>query len=310
MSDAVPTTGLPAPPRRRRRKRINLLAWGMLAPAMASVALLLLWPMWLAVSLSFHQGQSMNVLRLSRLPLGLGNWRNALSDAVNWQALGHSAVYVVGSVVPTFAVGIILALLLNRAFPGRRILRSLMLLPWAVPGIVVAVAFAWLLDGSYGLVNALLRDLGVIRQNIAWFAEINTAMLAVILPTAWKALPFFTLTALAALQSIPAMLYEAAEIDGAGRLAQFRHVTWPAIRAPMTLALVLNGLWAFKEIDVIYATTGGGPAGATEVLAIRVWHAAFEDFHMGEAAALGLCMMAICVVLTLIAMPQINRRFF
>lgn len=294
----------------RRRKRVNWLAWGMLAPAIASVALLLGWPIWMAVSLSLREGRSMNVLRLARLPMGLGNWRTILTDEDTWAALWRSAVYVAGSILPAFALGIALAILLNRAFPGRRILRSLMLLPWAVPGIIAAVAFAWLLDGSFGLVNAILRSTGLISHGIAWFAEESTAMPAVMLPTAWKALPFFTLTALAALQSIPALLYEAAEIDGAGRIAQFAHVTWPAIRAPMVLALVLNGLWAFKEIDVIYATTGGGPAGATEVLAIRVWHAAFADFRIGQAAALGLLMMAICILLTLAAMPQISRRFF
>jgi multiple sugar transport system permease protein len=135
-------------------------------------------------------------------------------------------------------------------------------------------------------------------------------MAAVIVPTVWKSFPFFTLTMLAAMQSIPGQLYEAARIDGAGALALLRHVTWPGIRGPALLAVVLNALWALKELDIIYVTTGGGPAGATETLALTVYLEAFANFRLGSASALGLMMMALCAVLVLLSLPRMRARFF
>jgi multiple sugar transport system permease protein len=115
---------------------------------------------------------------------------------------------------------------------------------------------------------------------------------------------------LAAMQSIPGQLYEAARIDGANALALFRHVTWPGIRGPALLAVILNSLWAFKELDIIFAATGGGPAGATETLALTVYLEAFANFRLGSASALGLLMMLLCAVLVLMALPRLRRRFF
>jgi multiple sugar transport system permease protein len=307
------TSSASALPGRKRRGlsiagRRQLIAWSMLTPAIASVVFLLAWPIWVAVSASLRIGNAMTVSRLSTLPLGWGNWERVLGDSDTWTSLLLSVEYTVGSMVPAFILGVGLAVLLNREFPGRRWIRSLMMLPWAVPGIVAGVAWLWLLDGSYGLINGLLRSVGI--QGVAWYARSDTAMVAIILPTLWKAFPFFTLTALAAMQAIPEVLYEAARVDGAAAPELFRYITWPGIRAPMLLALVLNSLWAFKEIDIIYATTSGGPAGATDVLAMHVYQTAFEDFNMGPAAALGLLMMVFSGVLLLMAVPQLRQRFF
>lgn len=301
---------VPRPPGRglTTAQRRAVIAWAMLAPAIASVLFLLAWPTWVAVSSSLRVGNTMSVARLNTLPFGLANWRRILADADTWNSLLLSLKYTFGSMLPAFALGTGLAVLLNRDFPGRRWVRSLMMLPWAVPGIVAGVAWLWLLDDSYGLVNGLLRGAGL--PGVAWYDRSDTAMIAVIMPTLWKAFPFFTLTALAAMQAIPDALYEAARVDGASRAALFRHITWPGIRAPMLLALVLNALWALKEIDIIYATTGGGPARATDVLAMHVYQTAFEDFRMGPAAALGLLLMAVSAVMLLMAWPQLRQRFF
>lgn len=135
-------------------------------------------------------------------------------------------------------------------------------------------------------------------------------MFAVIVPTVWKGFPFFALTLLAAMQAIPHQLYEAARIDGASSVDLFRHVTWPGIRGPGLLAVTLHSLWVFKELDIIFAATGGGPAGATETLALRVYLEAFQFFRLGSASALGLMMMALCAVLVLLSLPRMRARFF
>jgi multiple sugar transport system permease protein len=290
--------------------RRPLLAYAMLSPAIVAVIFLIAYPIWVAINVSAREGRTMNIARIDRLPRGWGNYERALEDPANWEALLRSAIYVAGSVAPAFLIGLGLALLLNRNFPGRRWVRSLMMLPWAVPGVVTSIAFLWLLDGSYGVVNSMLRAIGLLDGDIAWYARQETAMLAVIVPTVWKGFPFFALTLLAAMQAIPHQLYEAARIDGASAIDQFRYVTWPGIRGPGLLAVILHSLWAFKELDIIYAATGGGPAGATETLALRVYLEAFEFFRLGSASALGLMMMALCAVLVLLALPRLRARFF
>jgi multiple sugar transport system permease protein len=244
------------------------------------------------------------------LPLGLSHYRDVLSDPATWASAVTTLVYTAGSMGPAFFGGFAFALLLNERFPGRRWLRSLALLPWAVPGVLVSVLFLWLLDASYGIVNAALRDLGLISRDVAWFTDERTAMAAVIAPTIWKSMPFFTLTILAALQAVPEELYEAARMDGANRLQRLRFVTWPAVRGAAVLALVLNTLWAFREFDIIFATTGGGPYRATETLGIRAYQEAFSYFEIGRACVLGMVMLAFAMLLVLAARRPLQKEFF
>src|SRR5437016_10892888 len=239
--------------------RSRWVGYALLAPALAAVGFLILYPLYLVVAISFRQGKTLNVLRLSELPFGLASYRTILASDTTWHSVGVTVVYLLGIIGPAFLIGLGAALLLNRAFPGRRWLRSFILLPWAVPGVIVSIVFLWLLDGSFGVVNALLRQAGWLATDLAWFANEDTALASVIVPTVWKAYPFFTLTLLAALQSIPSSLYEAAVVDGATRWQSFRYVTWPGIRASAALAAILNTLWALREFDIIYLTTGGGP---------------------------------------------------
>jgi multiple sugar transport system permease protein len=160
------------------------------------------------------------------------------------------------------------------------------------------------------VVNALLRSAGYGGGDIAWYSTESTALFAVIVPTVWKAYPFFTLTLLAAMQSIPGHLYEAAEVDGATSLQRFRNVTWPGIRGAAVLALVLNGLWTFREFDIIFAATGGGPAKATETLGIRAYNEAFGYFYMGRAAVIGVLMLALALAAVLLARRALRKEFF
>ncbi len=290
--------------------RSRWIGYALLSPALVAVSFLILYPLYLVVATSFRQGKSLNVLRLSELPLGTGNYRTVLASEATWHSVYVTVVYLAATIVPAFLIGLATALLLNRAFPGRRWLRSLILLPWAVPGVIVSIVFLWLLDGSFGVVNAMLRDLGWLSTDLAWFANEDTALGAVIVATVWKAYPFFTLTLLAALQSIPSALYEAAEVDGATRWHAFRYITWPGIRASAALAAILNTLWALREFDIIYLTTGGGPDRATETLAVRIYQEAFAFFRMGTASALGVLTMGMALIVVLLSLRTIRREYF
>lgn len=299
-------------PKRPYASHMRTIAWGygLLLPALLVVLLLIAYPLYLALSLSFREDQFVALDQIGQLSLTLENFATTLSDTATGRSLWLSVVYTIGATVPSFLIGLGTALLLNRQFPARRWLRTLILLPWAVPNVIAGIAFLWMLDSSYGIVNYLLQSTGLITENIAWFFDPDTAMIAVILPTAWQGYPFFTLTLLAALQSVPKDLYEAAKIDGATSFAQFRFITWPAIRTPATVAYTLIALWVFREFDFIYALTGGGPNGATETLAIRIYNEAFQFFHFGIASALGIITLLICALLVVSVFPKMKQDFF
>ena len=290
--------------------RSRWVGYALLLPAIFAVGFLVAYPLYLVVATSLRQGKSLNVLRLSALPLGAGNYRSVLANDATWHSVWITLVYLLGTIGPAFAIGLVTALLLNRAFPGRRWLRSFILLPWAVPGVIVSIVFLCLLDGSFGVVNALLRDAGWLTTDLAWFATDETALAAVIVATIWKAYPFFTLTLLAALQAIPASLYEAAQVDGAGAWQRCRFVTWPGLRPAASLAVILNTLWALREFDIIYLTTGGGPDRATETLAVRIYQEAFAFFRLGTASALGVLTMALAALVVLASLRPLRREYF
>ncbi len=290
--------------------RSRWVGYALLLPAISAVGFLVAYPLYLVVATSLRQGKSLNVLRLSALPLGVGNYRVVLASDATWHSVWITLVYLLGTIAPAFLIGLVTALLLNRAFPGRRWLRSFILLPWAVPGVIVSIVFLWLLDGSFGIVNALLRDAGWLTTDLAWFATDDTALAAVIVATIWKAYPFFTLTLLAALQAIPASLYEAAQVDGAGAWQRFRFVTWPGLRPAASLAVILNTLWALREFDIIYLTTGGGPDRATETLAVRIYQEAFAFFRLGTASALGVLTIGLAALLVLASLRPLRREYF
>ncbi|MGP4115147.1 carbohydrate ABC transporter permease [Streptomyces sp. 4N509B] len=299
----------PSPALRREHRRRSVFAYLTLSPTLAIVGLLMAYPLYVAIDLSLRGGQISDLLNLEQNPLTLDNYGEVLTDPGLVSDIVRSIVYTLGVVLPAFGIGLGLAVLLNKAFPGRRIIRPLVLLPWAVPGVVVSAAFSWMFDASYGVVNYLLRSVGVIDGNVAWLVDSNTAMVAVIVPTIWKYYPFFVLVLLAQLQSVPGELYEAARMDGASPLRQFVHVTWPAVRTAAALAIVITGIGVFREFDFIYPLTGGGPNEATQTLAIRIYNEAFQFFEMGTAAALGIVTMAICGALLKAAGRSVRREF-
>lgn len=287
----------------------RLLAYGLLLPALLCVAFLLAYPLYLVFQLALNEGARMNFMNRP-INWGLGNFGVIFNDKRTWSALVNTAVYTAGSIIPSFLLGLALALLLNRSFPGRRWFRSLVLLPWAVPGVIVSIIFLWMFDTSFGVVNSMLRNLGLIEDEIRWYTSRDMAMFSVIMPTIWKGFPFFALTLLAALQAIPATLYEAAKIDGATAFQQFVHVTWPGIRGAAVLVTILQTLWVLREFDIIFATTGGGPVGATETIGLLVYNEAFDYFRIGTASAAGVLMLGLAIGLILLAMKPLKKEYF
>lgn len=211
--------------------------------------------------------------------------------------LWTTLLFTGGATVLPFLIGLAVALLLNTSFHGRGLLRGLFLLPWLVPAVVVSFLWMWIFNANYGVINGMLRDSGLITENINFLGQQSTAIWAVIIAKAWNTFPWMAVMILAGLQTIPSELYEAAAIDGAGRLRQFWHVTIPQLRGVITTVILLSFIWNFQHFETIYVMTTGGPAGSTTTFSIAVYQEAFESFDLGTAGAIGLLWMILLSVI-------------
>jgi len=296
--------------KRRKAKRLNMFSIVMMAPAVIVAGGFIIYPLFLALYMSLREKETLDFINMPASPLSLVNYKRLLTDPKTYTAIGNSLLYMGLATLFAFLIGLALALLMNKEVWGRRFFRTSLLLPWAVPSIVVVLSFVWIEDSSYGVLNYLLSQLGLIQEYIPWFASKKYAMAAVLIPTVWHSYPFYGLMLLASMQSIPLELYEACYIDGGNKLQAFVNITWPSIKSTAVLALVLNGLGIFKNVDYIMTTTGGGPNYATTTLAVQIYNSAFTNFKMSRASALGIITLVICLLLVCLAFSAVKERYF
>ena len=228
----------------------------------------------------------------------LGNYAAILTDSIFWEALRNTVVFSAASVVLGFLAGLVLAVLLDQDLPVVRVLRGLSLMPWIVPYIVVAFLFLYMFNFDVGVINFLLRVLGVTTENVAWLSDPQSAMIAVITANVWNQTPFYILMFLAGLQTIPVELKEAASIDGASPLQVFWHITVPHLQNIMVIATILMVIRNFNNFPLIWVMTQGGPINSTTTLVIYIFRLAFSDFNFGYAAAVGVLWLVLLMVIT------------
>jgi multiple sugar transport system permease protein len=269
----------------------------LIGPSAIVVAFLVIYPLARALDLSF---QKIRIARVgaARLPFTLENYSRALASDEFWNAGAVSLGFVLLVTIGCFAVGIGAALLVNQRFPGRRLARLLVALPWAVPEVVAATIWAWMFDGSFGVINWALLQLHLTETPIAWLSQPHEAFAVCTVALIWSGYPFVAVMALAGLQAIPGELYEAAQMDGAHAWQRFRHVTLPALRPVCAIAGVLVVLRVIRDFATVYVITGGGPVGATRSLAIYTYEQAFSFFNIGYAAAVGLITLLLCATVS------------
>jgi len=233
-----------------------------------------------AVQLSFYEAQS---FISDRRFVGLTNYARILADPSFWQAFALGLGFAVISMVLQLLLGIGFALMLNYPFRGRALARGAAVLPYLLPTVVIAVTAHWLLDGAFGLFTIWAQQLGFGRP--AWYDNPVSAAMLVIVASVWTWSPFVTITFLAGLQTIPASLYEAARVDGAGAWMRLWHVTLPMLKAVLTVVILLRSIWMFNKFDIVWLLTKGGPLSATEHLPILSYRKAFNQFDVGGGAA-------------------------
>lgn len=267
----------------------------LLLPSALLITAVVLYPTVYGIQLSFRE------MRLNRPDLGTGwvmlkHYERMWSDSVFWLSLRNTAVWVTFSVAIEFVIGLVAALALNRDLRGTKVLAVLILLPYFLPNVVAGHMWALMLDPRLGVINDLLVKLGLLAGYKPWFADPSTAMAAAILVEAWHSFPFFTLLLIAGLKSIPADLYKAADIDGAGPLAQLRLITLPMLRTIIAAAVILRVISLVNSPDLLLILTGGGPGRSTQVLSLYAFQNAYKDFNFGYAGALSVVMLILLML--------------
>ncbi|MGC1021246.1 sugar ABC transporter permease [Pantoea agglomerans] len=278
------------------RQREQRQAWVLLAPMLLVMLLLTAWPLLRTIWLSFTDAA---LIGSGETPawIGLENYLYALSDPDFRASIWRTLYFTLVSVTVEGIIGVLVALLLNHKFIGRNVLRVLVILPWALPTIVNAMMWRLNFNPDYGSINALLSQLGIIDGYRSWLGSPEAALDAVMFADIWKNYPLVTLLVLAALQSIPEDLFEAARLDGASAWRRFRAITFPAIVAPLGVALVLRTIDAFKIFDIIYVMTRGGPVDSTKTLSFFVYQESFSYLRAGSGAAYAILMTLMCALL-------------
>lgn len=289
-------------PQRERRQ-----AWVLLAPMLVMMFLLTAWPLVRTIWLSFTDA---GLIGEGPAPawVGIDNFIYALTDPDFRAALWRTLYFTVVSVLIEGVIGVLVALLLNQKFRGRSALRVLVILPWALPTIVNATMWRLNFNPDYGSINALLSQLGLIDHYRSWLGSPDSAINAVMFADIWKNYPLVTLLTLAALQTIPEDLFEAARLDGASAWRRFRAITFPAIAAPLAVALVLRTIDAFKIFDIIYVMTRGGPLDSTKTVSFFVYQESFSYLRAGSGAAYAVLMTLLCALLIGLYMLLLLRQ--
>jgi len=283
----------------------GLLGVALIAPTVLIFSAVIAYPLLSAIYLSLF---SIYTPTLQGHWVGAANYVSLLAEAAFWRSLGATLVWTVGTLSLQIVAGVLIALLLHQNILFRSLARSLILFPYFVSTVVAVLVWRWLFNDLYGILNHLLVASGLVDMPVDWLGQMPNAMISVILVGTWKYFPFVVIAVLARLQSIPEHLYEAATIDGANAWARFWDVTLPELRAVLLVVLLLRTIWDFKEFDLIYLLTGGGPVNSTRTLPLIVYQQAFGLNQMGIAATYAVAMMLVMLAFMLVYLYRARRQ--
>jgi multiple sugar transport system permease protein len=269
-------------------------------PALAVLAAMILYPIGYTIWLSFFDDAGRYV--------GLRNYQRMTGSPVSELALWNTFYYVGVSLVLQVLLGTMVGILINEPFRGRGFARSLILIPWIVPGIVAAATWSWMFHAEFGVVNYAFTASGLADQPIGWLTDRNKVMPALIAVNVWKMFPFVAVMVLAGLQAVPDSLYEAARVDGARFRDEVRYVMLPHLKPILVSITLLLLIWGLNGITLIYAMTKGGPANRSLITPIQIYKQGFENFRFGEAAALSVMFFVVVLVFVALYIRAFGRR--
>lgn len=275
-------------------------------PAMTVITAVMLYPLIYTLVMGFFENTIfMNAPKFC----GFDQYVKLFQDSVFISSIGHTISWTVGSVFFQFTFGFLAALLLHQQFvKGKTYLRILLMVPWVLPSIIGSAVWQWMYNADYGIINFVLKSVGLIEQNQTWLSNPKVAMAAVVAVNAWKMFPFVLLMLEAALQGVSKPLKEAAVIDGASKLDTFRVVTWPAIASTCYSVLLLMVIWTLNAFTFIYTLTDGGPAHKTEVMAMYIYKKAFTEYDFGLASAASTVLFLLSMIVSFVYIKMTNDK--
>jgi ABC-type sugar transport system permease subunit len=279
----------------------------LIVPLLVFTGIFVLYPFGSTLVLSFF---SQNLLSPDQGTTfrGLANYRYLFDYDIVQPAFWHSTLISGAAIAGQLLLGIPIALLFNQPFPGRGVLRSASLLPWALPTISSAFVMRWMFDQNFGTINQILAALHLTANGLPWLSDDNLALVTMILANIWKSLPFVVLVTLAGLQQVPHEQRESARMDGANAWQEFLHITLPNLRFVIAITVILRFIWTFNWFDFVYMITGGGPGDATVTMPILVYISAFRTFQIGIASAVASLMVVFLLIFAIVFFRIVLRN--
>ncbi len=294
----------PTPPKRKGLLGLDRDGLMLAVPALIPVVLFSMYPLLRGIYLGFTDAEAGRNTETAFT--GFENYSQLLSDSYFWDSFRIGLIWAFGVTILQFFASLGLALLLNQKLRLRWLARTLALVPWAMPPVVIGIMWRLVYHPNAGILNSTLKDLGIIDSNVEWLSSLSLALPAVIVVGVWSGMPQTTVVLLAGLQSVSEELKEAAAVDGAGPWQRFRNVTWPALRPIVTAMTTLDFIWNFNSFSLVYVLTEGGPGGSTRLPMLFAYEEAFRYGNYGYAAALGNAMV---LVIALFVVFYLRRRY-
>jgi multiple sugar transport system permease protein len=286
----------------RRERRLGVL---LIIPTLIVMGSMIIYPFVDAILISFTKKIA---IEKDMSFVGMENYKTIFEDEEYWRSFRNGLVWTSSCIFFEISIGTGIALVLHQRFKGRSVIRGMVLFPYLVPTVVATLVWQWMFNDVYGIVNHALFYFGIIDSPIVWLGSPLSAMISCILVTVWKFFPFVVIVVLARLQTIPQELYEAAKVDGAASWRCFWHITLPQLKSVMVIVLLLRGLWTYKNFDVIYLLTGGGPIGTTQNLPVLAYNTAIGNMDMGMAAAIAVTIFFFLAVLSFLYMKVAMKK--
>jgi multiple sugar transport system permease protein len=277
----------------------------LIAPSIILICSLLVYPVLYGVWLSLFKKHSFFP---DQRFVGLANYFYLLKNSDFWMSVWYGTVYSVSTIVLQIVVGVIAALIVNETFRGRNFVRGVILFPYVIPTVVAIILWKWLLNNQFGLVNYLMLSVGLIEDPVSWMGK-DHIMTSLIIISVWEFFPFVVLSVLARMQTIPPTLYEAAQVDGAGPIRRFFHVTLPQLRNVLFVVILLRSIWMFTKFDTVWLLTqGGGAEKYIRTLPVYAYMRTFMYYQAGLGSTLAVIMFIILIISTAIYFKMFRRE--
>ena len=277
----------------------------LILPTVIIMVIFTLYPLLDGLWLAFT---NTNLLSSSAQFIGLQNFRRLLSDSIFWLSLEHSIILTTVVVSLQLVLGLILALAMQQNLPGMSLFKSIIMASWVIPVAATVTMFKFMAQPDVGAINIFLKAIGLGDFSRYWLGSLRFAFPFIMLLHLWRNVPFYGVAFLAAMQSIPKIYYEAAEIDGASAWDQFRYITLPGIRNMIIVMVTIHVLWTFNNFDFVYLSTGGGPVNSTEVLPTYVYRISWNQYDIGYASGIGVIMLIIMMIYFVVYLQVSERR--